>query len=444
MNLPTDAKNLIDLLIGSGYSAYAVGGCVRDYLMGRVCGDIDIATSATPQQVESVLNSNGIRYVETGIKHGTVTAVVNGESYEITTFRTDGDYADNRHPDNVSFVTDIESDLARRDFTINAMAYNDGRGLVDVFGGREDIESRLIRCVGDADTRFKEDALRIMRALRFAGVLGFDIEPDTAKAIFNNKDLLQNIAAERIFVELKKLLVGSNVEAVLTEYRDVIGVIIPELKPTFDFQQYSKWHLYDIYTHTVKSVAYAPGVDYIRLALLLHDIGKPYTLKIDEKGDHFKGHPAKSKELAHNILKRLKVSNDIYNKVITLVEIHDKHIHLNPRSIKFWLSQLGEELIYNFVDVKIADMSSHNLALAQEEMDELYQIRDMVGEVIASGEPYTVAQLSIHGNDLIDLGYKGRGIADELQRLLDIVIETPSKNTRDILLDIAAEDKEKQ
>ncbi|MGN0532120.1 MAG: CCA tRNA nucleotidyltransferase [Eubacterium sp.] len=444
MNLPTDAKKLIDLLIGSGYSAYAVGGCVRDYLMGRECGDIDITTSATPQQVESVLNSNGIRYVETGIKHGTVTAIVSCEPYEITTFRTDGDYADNRHPDNVSFVTIIEDDLSRRDFTINAMAYNDNVGVVDIFGGREDLESHLIRCVGDADTRFKEDALRIMRALRFASVLGFDIESDTAAVILDNKELLQNIAAERVFVELKKLLVGQNVEAVLTDYRDVFGVIIPELKPTFDFQQYSKWHLYDIYTHTVKSVAYAPAVDYIRLALLLHDIGKPYTLKIDEKGDHFKGHPAKSKELAHNVLKRLKVSNDIYKKVITLVEIHDKHIHLNPQSIKYWLSRLGEELIYDFVDVKIADMSSHNLALAQHEMDELCAIRDMIGDVIASGEPYTLAGLNIHGNHLIDLGYKGKDIAEELQRLLDIVIKAPSKNTRDILLGIAAKDKEKQ
>lgn len=441
MNLPSNAKRIIDLLISSGYSAYAVGGCVRDSVMGRQCGDVDITTSALPLQIEQVLESDGIRYIETGLKHGTITAVLEDDNYEITTFRTDGDYGDNRHPDSVSFVTSIEDDLARRDFTINAMAYNDS-GMVDLYGGMQDIDARLIRCVGDPDTRFREDALRIMRGLRFASVLGFSIEPVTAQAIHSNKELLGNIASERIFVELKKLLLGENVEQILLEYRDVLAVIIPELERTFDFPQHSKWHLYDVYTHTAKSVAFAPKVEHIRMALLLHDIGKPYTLYTDSEGcDHFKGHPAVSTELSQLVLKRLKVSNIFFNKVITLVENHDRHIHANTPSIKHWLSVLGEELIYDFVDVKIADMSSHNLALAQEEMDELYQVRDMIESVISSGEPYSISQLAIHGNDLIPLGYRGKEIAMELSHLLDIVMSDPSQNEKQLLLSLAQEHK---
>ncbi|MCI5514799.1 MAG: HD domain-containing protein [Oscillospiraceae bacterium] len=443
MNLPDDAKKIIDLLLYSGYSAYAVGGCVRDAFMERKGGDVDITTSALPEQTESVLSNNGIRYIETGLKHGTVTAVLNGENYEITTFRTDGSYLDNRHPDSVNFVTDIKEDLARRDFTVNAMAYNDRDGVLDVYGGKQDIDRRLIRCVGDPDRRFNEDALRIMRALRFASVLGFEIEPDTSRSIISNKDLLKNIAAERIFVELKKLLLGDNVERILTDYRDVIAVIIPELKPCFDFPQNSKWHIYDVYTHIVKTVADSPKKDYIRFAMLFHDIGKPFSRQTDADGDHFKGHPAVSLTMTEDILRRLKVSNDFYKKVTTLVSIHDAHIHRNPVSVKTWLSRLGENMIYDFLDVKIADMMSHNLTLAQHELDELRSIKDYVPAVIASGEPYLISHLAIHGNDLVPLGYKGKEISDELNTLLSAVISVPSQNTKTALLARAKADKSK-
>lgn len=441
MNLPNDAKRLIDLLISGGYQAYAVGGCVRDALMGRTGGDIDITSSATPEQLEALLCANNIRYVETGLKHGTITAVINHIPYEITTFRSDGEYKDNRRPENVKYITELSGDLARRDFTVNAIAYNDIDGIVDLYGGRADIENRIIRAVGNPDKRFQEDALRIMRALRFSSVLGFKMEENTKRALFDNKDLLLNIAGERIYTELMKLLTGDSAEDVLLKYREVIAVIIPELKVCFDFPQNSKWHIYDVYTHTVKSVAAAPEKDYLRLALLLHDIAKPYCRTTDENGqDHFKGHPAKGVEIAHNILKRFKVSNDVYNKVITLIEIHDLHITEKPSNIKGWLRRLGEELIFDFIDVKIADMQTHNLNLAQCELDALKRIKQQTKDIIESGEPYKISDLKINGNDLKQLGYSGHEIAQELEKLIKIVSGNANCNTKEKLMHQAKSD----
>lgn len=438
ITLSKDAKAIIELLLDNGFDAYAVGGCVRDSLMGRVIGDIDVTSSATPQQLQELLEKNNIRYIETGIKHGTVTAVLNNIPYEITTFRADGDYKDNRHPDSVQFVKNIADDLSRRDFTINAIAYNDRAGVVDLYGGGQDIENKLIKAVGDPDKRFKEDALRIMRALRFASVLNFDIEHDTKRAIFDNKQLLQNIAQERLFAELKKLLLGDNVERVLVEYRDVIAVIIPELIPCFDYPQNTKWHIYDVYTHMVKSVAVCPKVDYIRLALLLHDIGKPFTKTVDDKGqDHFKGHPAKSMEVASIVLKRFKVSNEIYSKVTKLIEIHDFYIRQDTRNIKSWLRKLGSELTLDYIDIKIADLSSHNLELSQHEIDALYEIKALTKEIIDSGEAYTISDLDINGNVIKSLGCSGKQIALVLDFLLDKVIDDPSLNTREKLIQLA-------
>lgn len=435
-----NAKTIISLLLDNGFDAYAVGGCVRDSLMRREIGDVDIASSATPQELEKVLTANKIKYVETGLKHGTVTAIINHEPFEITTFRSDGDYADNRHPTSVEFIRDIETDLARRDFTINAIAYNEKQGIVDLYGGQADIENRLIRAVGDADKRFKEDALRIMRALRFASVLGFDIEECTKKAIFSNKELLKNIAAERLFAELKKLLLGDNAEKVLLDYRDVIAVIIPELVPCFDYPQNTKWHIYDVYTHIVKSVALCPKKDYIRLTMLFHDIGKPYTKTVDSKGsDHFKGHPLKSAEIASQILKRFKASNDLYRKVIKLIEVHDFYIKPNKPNIKHWLCELGSDLTLDYIDVKIADLGSHNLQLSQEEIDTLYKIRQLTAAIIESGEPYQISDLKINGSDVKSLGYSGKQIAEVLNYLLEQVIDDPSKNNESTLIQLIKE-----
>lgn len=442
MQICKDAEKLINLLHQSGYKAYVVGGCVRDCIMDKVPDDYDITTSALPAQIENVLENAGVEYVETGLKHGTVTAVINHTAYEITTFRSDGDYKDNRHPENVSFVDDISLDLARRDFTVNALAYNEDEGIIDLYCGKQDIDNKIIRAVGDPDIRFNEDALRIMRCLRFSSVLGFDIEKYTSDSVHKNKNLLFNIAVERIYAELMKLLCGKNAEKVLTDYSDVIFTILPELAPMLGCEQNSKWHLYDVYTHTVKSIALAPKKPYLRLALLLHDAGKPFVKKTDEHGvDHFKTHPKVSYDIACKILKRLKVSNDVYNKVSTLVLIHDEHILPVYSNIKNWLRKLGDDLTLDFIDIKIADMASHNLALAQEEYDVLKSIRNMALDIISSNEPYKISDLAVNGNDLKEIGYIGAEIAEELERLIKCVCEDKKLNTKDKLINIAIADK---
>lgn len=431
MLLDNNSKNLINLFVTNGYQAYAVGGCVRDALMGIEPKDVDITTSAKPQDIISVLSSNGVKYVETGLKHGTVTAVVDHIPYEITTFRCDGEYLDNRHPNSVNFVDDVRLDLSRRDFTMNAVAYNDTDGIVDFYNGINDINNKIIRAVGDADTRFKEDALRIMRALRFSATLGFDIENDTKIAIFNNKALLKNIAVERVYIELVKLLMGDYCEKVLAEYKEVLAVVIPELEPTFHCDQQTKWHMYDVYTHSVKSVAVAPKIDYIRLAMLLHDIGKPQCKITDEQGtNHFYGHPKISAELTKIILKRFKVSNDIYSKVTTLVAIHDDKIKSDSYVVKKYLNTYGEQMVYDFIEVKIADMKTHNPALTTETVARLFDVKKCVKTVVDSGEPYLISHLDIDGNDLKSLGFSGAEIKEKLEYLLDLVMQNPSLNQK--------------
>lgn len=436
-----ESRYLVKLLTDNGYKAYAVGGCVRDAIMGIPPKDIDITSSAKPVELEKLLDDNDVRYVETGLHHGTISAILNHKPYEITTFRMDGVYDDNRHPSEVTFVDDIKEDLARRDFTMNAIAYNEDEGFVDYFGGQEDIKNKLIRCVGDANTRFNEDALRIMRAIRFASIHGFDIEEKTKKAIFDNKMLLNNIAVERIFVELIKLLKGDYAEQVLLEYRDVIAVIIPEFQQCFDFPQNNKWHLYDVYTHSVKAVANAPKDNDLRLAALLHDIGKPYCLTTDSNGvDHFKGHAQEGAEIVRVILRRFKVSNQIYKRVVKLVEHHDDNITKKPSVIKRFFRRLGVDLVYDFIELKIADLKAHNLELTQPEIDTLYEIKEIADGIIARNEPFLVSHLAINGGDLVALGYNGKEIADELDNLTRMVSGQPEINIKEFLLKQAKKD----
>lgn len=441
MTLTNDAKKLIRLLLDNGYQAYAVGGCVRDKVLGRQGGDIDITTSAKPNELEALLNNSGIRFIETGLKHGTITAVINKVPYEITTFRSDGDYLDNRHPEQVHFVSDIRLDLARRDFTMNAIAYNDDEGYIDAYSGLEDIQHRLIRAVGNPDRRFQEDGLRIMRAIRFASVLGFAIEENTKRAIFEHKDLLKNISVERLYAEFVKLLLGDYVEQILLEYKEVIAVFISEISSCFDCAQHSRWHLYDVYTHIVKSVAVSPKKDYIRLALFFHDIAKPACKSTDIKGyDHFFEHPEKGAVITKAILERLKVSNEIKRKVVLLVEIHDKHITRKPTNIKKWLRLLGVDLTYDFIDVKIADLMTHNLELAGHEIEELKYIKTVLNEILVKGEPYRISDLKINGNDLLAIGYTGSDIQMELEHLIHLVSGDARMNTREKLLKAAQKD----
>lgn len=435
MRISSDAKKIIEILEQAGYEAFAVGGCVRDFLMGRPCDDMDITTSARPAEMEKILNDHHIKFIETGLKHGTITAVTDGGSFEITTYRTDGVYKDNRHPEHVEFVTDIKEDLSRRDFTINAMAYNDRVGIVDLFGGRDDLDKKIIRAVGDPDKRFKEDALRIMRAIRFASVLSFDIETQTKKAIFNNKDLLKNVSYERIFAELSKLLLGENVFDVLMEYREIIGVVIPELQAIFHIPQNTKWHIYDVWEHTCKSVEAAPKDLALRLTMLLHDIGKAYSKTTDENGtDHFKGHQKISAEYTKAVLKRLKVPNEIYDRVMFLVPIHDMHIGTDRKKIKKWLSKVGENGLRDLIEVKRADKLAQNPEMTERELSNLDVTQKELDRIIQEGEPFTVKALAVNGYDLISLGYRGTEIGEKLAFLLQKVIDGELENDKESLM----------
>ena len=436
MNAYDTANELIRLISKYGYEAYLVGGCVRDYIMGRECDDIDIACSAKPNQLEEILDRLNIKYIETGIKHGTVTVHYKESCFEVTTFRTDGEYTDNRHPEKVSFVSSIDGDLARRDFTVNAIAFNEDKGFVDLYGGRKDIESNTIRAVGDADKRFKEDALRIMRAIRFQSVLGFDIEVNTKKAIFDNMDLLKNVSSERIFVELKKLLSGKNVFKALVEYKEVIAVILPEITRTFDCPQNTRWHIYDVWTHTCKAVEMVKNEPELRFIMLLHDIGKPFARTTDCKGvDHFKGHQAISGEMAEPILKRLKVSNDFYNRVMTIIPIHDIHISSDKRKIKKLLSMLGKDAFQDLIDVKRADKLAQNPEMTGAELESLNEREAVFNAIIAGGEAYSVSQLDINGKDISSLGFKGKEIGEALNKLLDAVVNEKVENKKEKLIE---------
>lgn len=438
MQISSKAKIVINALADAGFSAYVVGGCVRDYFLGNQTSDTDITTSAKPCEVEKILADKNIKVVETGLKHGTVTAVIDKTPFEITTFRTDGEYKDSRHPQSVEFVEDVEQDLKRRDFTVNAMAYNDERGLVDLFGGREDIENRIIRTVGEPDARFKEDALRIMRALRFSSVLGFDIEEKTKKSIFDNMYLLENISAERIFSELSKLLCGKNVLNVLNEFRQVIGVIIPQLIPSFNCAQKTPWHTYTVYEHIIHSVDFAPRDPVIRLTMLLHDIGKPSVKLTDENGrDHFKTHADAGEKIAAEVLSKLKVSNNIYNKVTTLIKYHQSVENVNDVKIKHWFNKIGEEYTLSLFDVRIADLKAHNLGKKEVlfEIERLMSLEEEAKMIIKRREPYKISELAVNGHDLISLGFSGREIGDKLSAILTLVMDGRLKNTKKDILD---------
>lgn len=437
MQISSKAKIVINALTQAGFSAYVVGGCVRDYFLGNQTSDTDITTSAKPFEVEKILSDKNIKVVETGLKHGTVTAVIDKTPLEITTFRADGEYKDSRRPQSVEFVSDIEQDLKRRDFTVNAMAYNDERGLVDLFGGREDIENKIIRTVGDPDVRFKEDALRIMRALRFSSVLGFEIDEKTKKSIFDNMYLLENISAERIFSELLKLLCGKNALNVLDEFRQVIGVIIPQLIPTFDCAQNTPWHTYTVYEHIIHSVDFAPHDPVIRLTMLLHDIGKPSVKRTDENGrDHFKTHADAGEKIAAEVLSHLKVSNDIYNKVTTLIKYHQSVENVNDVKIKHWFNKIGEEYTLSLFDVRIADLKAHNLGKKEVlfEIERLMSLKEEAKMIIKRREPYKISELAVNGYDLISLGFSGREIGDKLSEILTLVMNGELNNRKTDIL----------
>ena len=431
--LPAGVARALSMMENAGYEAFIVGGCVRDALMGIPPKDYDITTSALPEETKAVFRE--YRVIETGIQHGTVTVMMEGMPLEITTYRTEGTYSDNRHPDSVSFTTSLREDVARRDFTMNAIAYSPTRGLIDHFGGEADIRAGIIRCVGDPDTRFREDALRMMRGIRFASVLGFRMEDDTAAAIRGNKERIPSVSAERIRVELTKLLCGVNVKNVLMDWWDVLGVVIPEILPMHNFDQKTPYHIYDVWEHTAVAVSETPPVTHLRLSAFLHDIGKPSSFFTDEKGTgHFYGHPAVSAEMAEKILARLKYDNVTRYRVITLVKEHDRIIEPTETAVKRALSRLTPEVFFNLLAIKRAD----NLAQSPNYRDRLETydtIEAMAQDILEKNECISVAALAVNGSDLIALGMKpGKEIGEMLSHLLEQVIRGKLENEQEELL----------
>lgn len=433
INIPKDVETVIDILTKNGNKAYIVGGCVRDSIMGREPNDWDVTTDASPDIIKNLFSS--FRTVDTGIEHGTVLIVSGRTPVETTTFRIDGAYKDNRHPETVTFTTDIEADLARRDFTINAMAYNHKEGIIDPFGGINDIENKIIRCVGDPDKRFNEDGLRIMRAIRFASVLGFQIEENTATSIIKNENLLSGIASERINSELMKLLCGDNVFDILTKFRSVIGVFIPELKLEFDFRQHGKKHAYDVWMHTVHTVNNIEPNPVLRLTMLLHDTGKIATHMLDENGNStFKNHAAVGGVIAENILRRLKFSKDYINTVSYLVSVHDKEVPETRIQVKEYIRELGEKNFIRLMKIRRADKS----ALSKEYRDiseKLIFAYSTFDDVMNNDEPYCLKQLAVNGKDL-KKRVPDTEIGDTLNYLLETVIKYPEKNNKKELLEL--------
>ena len=434
IKIPNDVKTVMDILTTAGHKAYVVGGCVRDSIMGREPNDWDVTTDADPEQIQELFAS--FRTVDTGIKHGTILIISGKTPVETTTFRIDGEYSDNRHPDKVTFTKNIIDDLARRDFTVNAMAYNETDGLIDPFDGQNDIRNKIIRCVGDADTRFNEDALRIMRAIRFSSVLDFSIEEKTTESIIRNENLLSGIACERITTELLKLLCGNNVFNVLSEFRSVIGVFIPELKLEFDFKQYGKKHGYDVWMHTVHTVNNIENDPILRLTMLLHDTGKIATHAVDENNNStFKNHAAVGGVIAENILRRLKFSKEYINTVSFLVSIHDKEVPETRVQVKEYIRDLGEENFIRLMKIRRADKSglSKNFRDITDKLIFAYSTFD---DVMNKNEPYSIQQLAVNGND-IKKYVSGSEIKNVLNHLLETVINEPAKNNKETLIELA-------
>ena len=427
MYLPSDVKACIDALEQAGFAAYAVGGCVRDSLLGRTPSDFDLCTAALPEETEWVFRDH--KLVLAGKKHGTVSVVTPGGLVEITTFRTEGEYRDNRHPAWVKFVTDITGDLARRDFTINAMAWSPYRGFADPFGGQEDLKNHVLRAVGDPAQRFREDSLRILRGIRFAAKYHLATDPETETAMFAMKDLMDNLARERVFEELCKLLLVCDAGD-LERFAPIITAVIPELTDSVGFQQHNPHHTKDVYGHTAQVVEGVPKHLALRWAALLHDSGKPATFTMDETGTgHFYGHAKISVQIANQVLRRLKAPTALREQVIFLVEKHMTPLTADRKLLRRRLSQYGEENLRLLLDLQTAD------GLDTQE------IRPLVAELLAEEGCLKLKDLAINGNDLMALGFSGRAIGQCLQSLLDQVLDETLPNEKAALLQAATERK---
>ena len=438
ITLPLPVARALSVLEACGFEAYTVGGCVRDSLLGRTPNDWDITTNATPEQMKACFD--GFRVIETGIQHGTLTVIVDGMQLEITTYRNDGEYLDNRHPVQVTFSKKIEDDLSRRDFTVNAMAYHPQRGLVDLFGGKEDLKNRIIRAVGDAKTRFEEDGLRILRAIRFASVLDFEIDVDTAKAVHGCKHLLTGIAAERIREEFCKLICGRGAVRILREYIDVFAVFLPELDRCVGFEQNTKYHCYDVFEHTLQALALCEDDDLVtRLGVLLHDIGKPLCYTEDEHGGHFKGHAPAGVEITREVLSRLRFDNETVRRMELLVEWHDIPLSSEKKRVKRLMQRIKDEDILRLLEIKRCDRLAHAPDYVELPPD-LARIPSVIEEIRTEDACLSLRTLAVDGDDLMALGIpKGKRIGEMLHALLDEVIEERLPNEKNALLQAAKE-----
>lgn len=434
MEIPENVQAVLRTLESAGREAWCVGGCIRDMLLDgdRTPEDWDVATSALPEETLAVFAS---RAEPTGLKHGTVTVKTSGGPVEVTTYRLDGTYRDHRRPESVTFTRSIEEDLSRRDFTVNAMALDLRGELRDPFGGREDLRRGVLRCVGDPDRRFQEDALRILRGLRFAAVLGLEIEPGTAAALRRNREGLNDIAPERIQTEFFKLLPGEKAAEVLRGYPEVFGVFWPELLPMVGFSQRNRHHCYDVWEHSLHALDAVPGDLVLRCAMLLHDVGKPGSFTLDGQGvGHFYGHPAVSRELADRMLRRLKCATDFRETVVRLVEWHDRDIPRTDKAIRRALRVLGEEDLRRLILVKRAD----NLGQAPEYWDrqgELDKAEAILDRLLAEDACFSLKQLAVRGGDLLALGLSGPAVGRALEDLLEKVMDGALPNERDALLE---------
>ena len=438
ISLPKDVEYIINTLQRAGYEAYAVGGCVRDTILNREPDDWDITTSAKPMEIKRLFPVT----IDTGIQHGTVTVLKNHVGYEVTTYRIDGEYADNRHPKEVIFTANLKEDLLRRDFTINAMAYNHEEGIIDEYGGLDDIRDGIIRCVGNPYDRFSEDALRIMRAVRFSAQLGYKIEEETSKAIVKLSPNLASISAERINTELTKLLLSPNPDYLRDAYRlGITGVVLPELDRCMECEQVNPHHCYSVGEHTLHSLKIVPDDKVLRYTMLFHDFGKPDTQSVDEDGRmHFYGHPAVSERMASDIMHRLKFDNDTMNAVKLLCKNHDLEITEDNKHVRRAMNKLGTDNFGKLLMVKRADCMAQSDYKREEKLASLDNLTSIYNEIVNAGECVCMKDLAVCGRDLIDLGIKpGPAMGAILDELLNKVIDDPALNDREVLLEIVKE-----
>lgn len=436
--LPRKVLMIINNLQFHGYEAFAVGGCVRDSILAKRPEDWDITTSAKPEQIKKLFR----RTVDTGIKHGTVTVLLGKDSFEVTTYRVDGAYEDSRHPKEVRFTNRLEEDLKRRDFTINAMAYNDEVRLVDVFGGMQDLNHHLIRCVGDPEERFSEDALRILRAVRFSAQLNFPIEPNTAAAVRKLAPTLKNISAERIRTELVKLLVSAHPERIRDAYElGITRVILPEWDAMEGVTQNTPHHKYNVAEHTIRAMKNVKRDKILRLTMLFHDMGKPAVKTTDENGrDHFRGHALVSEEIARRVMRRLKFDNETVKTVARLVCYHDYRVEAAPQNVRRAMNRIGVELFPYYLAVRMADAKAQSTYQRREKIENIVEMRRLYKETLQQEDCVTLRQLAVGGHELMELGMKpGREIGSMLSELLEYVIDDPSRNTKEILCDYVKE-----